>query len=171
MDKLISDSVSFIEQYPDIEDTIRKWQIDSNGINYYITSKKLSLHYRYLDTCSNLYQMIEYVTTTNDIIVYKGLDKKTEDETYEFIGFTSTTSDLEIAKEFMGKDGSVMKILIPKNTYAFYISAIDIINNNSEDQQEKEILLLPGTFTFDKNLWIYKNTINHNDFINLQNIQ
>lgn len=92
-------------------------------------------------------------TYTEDIILYRGITDEHKD-IIELKTITSLTSKYSIASEF----GNVMKILIPKGSNAFFISAIDYVNNleDIENESEFEILILLGTLTKSNDIYIYQ---------------
>ena len=88
-----------------------------------------------------------------DIIVYSGTtDDINFKGMYKTKVFTSTSLDIRIAGGFMGRNGVITKIIIPKGTsvvpmYAMkkYISSMEFVVNASYKPHEYEVLLSPNT--------------------------
>ncbi len=88
--------------------------------------------------------MVQKIKIDNTIQLYRGLTKPFD----ALIGekqLNSTSLDLKTAQTY----GSyIVKIVVPAGSSAFYLSAWQSLNTQVGLQEEKEVLLLPGKFTF-----------------------
>lgn len=151
MDDLIKKSLDIVKKYDDL---IKQWWTDGEILNIAIRNNNLSEEQIIFK--KNLINFLNEINTNNDIIVYRGIKHKVSDN-FTTECFTSTTTDIGMAERF-SKDMNILTILIPKGSYCFYISALNIAEEFNE-YLEYEILLPPGTFKFSKdmNCWIYNN--------------
>lgn len=159
MEKLIKDSINAIKPLDEVkENLIYTWIIDAicylpelRDKNYDCISKNFN------NTLNYLTYIINHIKTKEDIYFYRGLN----DEPVDLIildTITSITHKKDIAKDF---GDYVIKILIPKGSNAFFISAIDIIKKmkNIKKESEFETLILPGELIKRNNIYIYKQKI------------
>lgn len=154
MDKLIRDSINIITPLDTYtEDLIYYWII--YAVLYLDIMRKgdSQVSKKFKDTYKLCEQLINSITTKKDIIFYRGVKNEHRD-VIELNTITSITNKKKVAKDF----GDVMKILVPKGSNAFFISAIDHIKKmkNIKNESEYETLILPGTLTRKKDMYIYK---------------
>ena len=165
METLINDSIAFLEIF-NVDEAIRDYQSNSEHINNIVRDQSLSLYPAEYETVTSLYKMVESLRTVGDMIVYKGISQPSP--WVGDLGLMSVSTSVNIAKMFTEKEGTILTILIPKGSPAFYISAIYLLYDNTH--HEREILLLPGTLTFngENNLYVYSDPISMDHFLSLQ---
>jgi len=101
-----------------------------------------SLEERELTLIGKLTNMLKRIKLDEDIILYRGI-KDEFDPIMAGKQFNAMTPDLKTAKTYGIR---ILKVIVPKGSNAFYISAWELINTEVGEQEEKEVLLLPGKF-------------------------
>lgn len=155
MDRLIRDSIKAIKPLTEkTEDLIYDWiQRAIIYLPYIREGRERYLPKSFKEAYKFVENKINNIETREDIIFYRGVNNVPED-VIELDTITSITHKKRIAEEF-GK--YVIKILIPKGSNAFFISAIDYIKNrdNVEEDSEFETLILPGRLIKRNNIYEY----------------
>jgi len=87
--------------------------------------------------------MCKRVKLDNSITLYRGTVEQF-DPTMAGKQFNGMSHNINTAETY---GPYITKIIVPVGSNAFYISAWELINTEVEAQEEKEVLLLPGSFT------------------------
>jgi len=144
MDQLINDSLKLIK-IDDNLNSIYNWMDYGDVLNNKIRSKT-SLSGIELNLILKLKNIIKQVTLKENVYLYRGMNMDLTKLTFlNAEQFNSLTDKIETAITY---GSSIMYIMVPKGTNAFYVSAWEDLNPNIEkdEEKEKEILLLPGNF-------------------------
>ena len=150
MEQLIADSVNILRQGDNI-DLIYFWMDVGDLICNKLRTNQL-LTETELENVNKLTKLLKSIVLTKDIILYRGLIT----EFNPLIGeqqFNALSPYLNTAETY---GSNIIKVIVPKGSHGFYISAWELIR---EEQEEKEVLLLPGRFTL---LAIENNCIKYN---------
>lgn len=141
MERLIADSVNILREGDNI-DLIYFWMDAGDLICNKIRTDQ-PLTETELENLNKLTNLLKSIVLTEDIILYRGLTT----EFNPLIGehqFNALSPNLSTAETY---GSNIIKVIVPKGTNAFYISAWELIREEQEEQEEKEVLLLPGRFT------------------------
>lgn len=87
--------------------------------------------------------MLKRVKLDNDITLYRGITKEFDPSIAE-IQFNALSPNLDTALTY---GSHIIKVIVPKGSNAFYITAWTVINIDVRESEETEVLLLPGKFT------------------------
>jgi hypothetical protein len=122
-------------------DTIYDWMDSGDILNYKLRSN-LTLTPEESHLQLNLNKLIRLVSLEEDVHLYRGTNNDLL-PTINAPQFNSLTNSIEIASNY-GK--SIMHVLVPKGTNALFISVWEELHPSIMDNEEKEIVLLPGKF-------------------------
>jgi hypothetical protein len=148
MEQLIADSIKLLNS--ETIEIIYAWMDYGDLLNQKLRSND-RLNNIDSELIDNIIKLISQVILTDEIIVYRGLTNSTLDNNTK--QFNSVTPDQATALTY---GDHIMKIVIPKGTNIFYISAWEHITTDSIPNDEKEILLPPGIFNLSDNDGLYK---------------
>lgn len=143
---------SLIPLKPEETDAFYNYTDDiGNGSNYDVINQSLrkgkSLDQEHQKIVDNMDSAFSRASTNEQITVYRGLNPNFTDKleigsSFTDDGFTSTSSELDVAKKF-SSGGAVMEVIVPKGSKA--ISLFDIpAHPNLEGENEHEIVLNRG---------------------------
>lgn len=139
MEQLISDSVNIIKEGDNL-DIIYAWMDIGDVLSEkHRTNNPLSEQELYIT--NKLNSILESIILKDSIILYRGVTK--EFASVEASQFSALSPNINTAETY-GK--YTMKVIIPAGSNAFYISAWELVNTEVEEQEEKEVLILPGRF-------------------------
>jgi hypothetical protein len=96
-----------------------------------------------MELVNKLETMVKRITLEDNITLYRGTTKEFDPAVAEK-QFSALSPNLNTAETY---GQYLVEVIVPKGTNAFYISAWELINTAVEEQEEKEVLLLPGKFT------------------------
>ena len=142
MEQLISDSFTILKEednmpvvydWMDIGDVLSAKHRSNSILNEqesYITNKLIA--------------MLKRIKLRDNIILYRGRRNEPTSTIVEANQFTALSPNINTAETY---GPYIMKVIVPSGTNAFYISAWELINTDVGEQEEKEVLLLPGRFT------------------------
>lgn len=154
MEQLISDSVTIIKEEDNMQ-VVYGW-MDTGDL---ICEKQRSnsiLKEQELYIINKLTAMLKRIKIEEDIVLYRGRrGTKGVTNVVEANQLNALSPNLKTAETY---GPFIMKVTVPKGTNAFYISAWELINTEIGEQEEKEVLLLPGKFTLcgkDNNCYNY----------------
>lgn len=141
MDNLIADSVSILKEDDNLE-VAYGWMDAGDVICEKLRSGQL-LKEQELILTDRLTSMLKTITLDGTITLYRGLTG-IFDHIVAGKQFNAMSPNLKTAATY---GPNVMKIIVPRGSNALYISAWELLNAEVEEQEEKEVLLLPGKFT------------------------
>ena len=141
MEKLIINSVNILKEGINI-DVIYGWMDLGDVIceklrsNIPLKAEEVLLINKFDVICNR-------IKLDNNITLYRGTSEKFNPSVAgkQFIAMSPNINTAETYGAY------ITKVIVPTNRHAFYISAWELINEEIETQEEKEVLLLPGMFT------------------------
>lgn len=146
MDNLISNSTEVIKENDSNLEVIYGWMdIGSN-----ICEKQRSntpLQSNEIDIVNKLTSMMNQIKLVKDIVLYRGVSEEFDSEITEE-QFNILSPDLFTAKSY-GNGERVIKIIVPKGSNIFYVSAWLLIDTEVDRSEgnEIEVVLFPGRIT------------------------
>lgn len=134
---LINDSVNVL--YDETLDTVYNWLDYGDVLNNKLRNG-IALDEFESELVFNVNELLSAVKSKHDMVVYRGIQGAFVNNVKQY---NSVTPDMQTALTY---GDTVMKILIPKGTSMFYMSAWELVVPECENNVEKEILLPPGLF-------------------------
>ena len=141
MENLVTDSVNILKEDDNIQ-VAYGWMDLGDVICERLRSGQ-PLKEQELVLADRLTIMLRRVRLDGDITLYRGLTTEF-DPIVAGKQFNAMSPNLHTAETY---GNCIVRIIVPRGSNAFYISAWELLNAEVAEQEEKEVLLLPGKFT------------------------
>lgn len=145
MEQLMTDSVKILKEEDNLQ-VIYDW-MDAGDVISKKQRNNLLINTEYQYIIDELIKIIKMVKLEDNIVLYRGMTNKIGDNIIHANQFSALSPNINTAKTYAN---NIMEVFVSKGSNAFYISAWEVINTDVEEQEEKEVLLLPGYFTLYK---------------------
>lgn len=140
MENLISDSFTILQEGDNIQ-VVYGW-MDLGDLLCEKQRSNKPLKENEIELTNKLTSMLKRIKLEDNITLYRGVTKEFDPSIAER-QFNALSPNLNTAETY---GSHIIKVIVPKNANAFYISAWELINTDIDEQEEKEVLLLPGKF-------------------------
>lgn len=104
---------------------------------------------------NKLADIINNIELEEDIVLYRGINGQFDSSLAEK-QYNAMSPRLDTAKSY---GDYIIKVIVPRGANALYISAWEILNPEVDENEEKEVVLAPGSFHFlgeEDGITIYK---------------